>query len=556
MTIPVFILAGQSNAANLSSGVVDALDAQYGAGNYALIRNHNAGAPLTRERSDQLDWSDPSEMRLDLVTQTVETLSAIEDSYLGGVIWVQGEADTYFTGGASRYGATLEQLMTQFRTDVSAAFANRDVGTDDAPVAVLELSENAPQAELRVAWDTVIAQQRDAATGDNLMITLDPDTVAQNAGVSAAEMFRDGLHYSLSFRSTLGEALVESLLAANGQGGTEGEAADGTWLLTGGADDDVIQGGDQADHLSGEGGNDVLSGGGRADLLDGGQGDDVLIGGAGGDDLRGGAGIDTASYETAGGRVNLDLRFGGTLGDASSDRFTSIENVFGSEYGDYIYGDAAANLLLGSGGDDRMRGDAGNDTVFGGDGDDEVIGGSGADRLDGNDGDDTLEGGAQADWLRGQAGQDQIWGGRGGDYLSGGGGNDVLFGGEARDFIYGGQDNDQLQGEGGSDRLYGQSGNDRLTGGGETDWLYGGTGEDVFVFKFGSDKDLVRDFENNVDRIELDASLWTGTKTVQDVFDTFATRVGADVIFDFGEGDVLIIENTNFSALINDIDFI
>lgn len=544
---PVFILAGQSNAANLSSEVEQSLNARYGQGNYDLLRIHDSGAPLTRERADRLDWSNPTEMRQDLTDLAVGALSEADDRIFGGVLWVQGEADTYFNSGASRYSETLQALVDDFRSDVSAALGPRDTGVDAAPFTILELSENAPAAPGRAAWNQVIGAQRDVAISDPSVTTLDPDLVAQNSAITAASMFRDNLHYSDSFGARLAEALVQTLNPASFYAG----GGDAPSELNGSDGDDVLSG---SGIINGRAGNDVIVASNQRDTLSGGDGDDVLIGGEGGDDLRGGAGTDTASYAAALGRVNLDLRYGGTAGDAARDSFVSIENVMGSDWGDYIYGNAAANRLEGGGGDDRLRGDAGNDAIYGGLGNDEIIGGSGRDRLDGNDGDDQINGGAQADHIRGQAGQDQVWGGRGKDEISGGSGNDQLWGGEARDFIYGGQDNDQLSGEAGSDRLFGQSGDDRLTGGSETDWLYGGTGRDMFVFIKGADKDLVRDFENNVDTILLSDDLWTGNKTAEEVLSQFASRVDEDVVFDFGDGDILIVENTNFSALSNDID--
>lgn len=241
---------------------------------------------------------------------------------------------------------------------------------------------------------------------------------------------------------------------------------------------------------------------------------------------------------------------------------TSRDTVLGNTANNQLDGNAGDDILRGAGGNDLVRGGSGDDDLFGGSGNDHVIGGTGnddisgstgRDQLDGSNGNDDIEGGSEADRLRGQAGEDRLWGDEGSDYLSGGGGDDRLFGGDARDFVYGGQDDDRLAGEDGSDRLYGQSGDDYLIGGADTDWLYGGTGNDEFLFGGGFDRDLVRDFENNVDTILINDNLWSGTLSVADVIDTYAVRDGADVVFDFGNGDVLVVENTNFSALSNDI---
>lgn len=289
------------------------------------------------------------------------------------------------------------------------------------------------------------------------------------------------------------------------------------------------------------------------------------------------SGFDTIDLSTVNESQTIDLNSGGIsnvdglVGNMVIAENTVIEGFEGGSSADTVFGNAANNTLNGNSGNDVLRGNTGNDTinggagaddlyggsgnddVNGGTGSDEIVGSSGRDDLRGEDGNDDIEGGSEADELRGQAGEDELWGNEGGDYISGGSGDDRLFGGAARDFMYGGQDDDRIAGEDGSDRLYGQSGDDYLIGGADTDWLYGGTGEDQFLFGENFDKDLVRDFENNVDTILINDNLWSGTKTVQDVLDDYAVRDGADVVFDFGNGDILIVENTNFSALSNDI---
>ena len=62
---------------------------------------------------------------------------------------------------------------------------------------------------------------------------------------------------------------------------------------------------------------------------------------------------------------------------------------------------------------------------------------------------------------------------------------------------------DQLDGGGGRDRLFGGKGVDRLAGGSGQDTLAGGTGSDVFVFSTNGDADLVKDFEDDIDSLDL-----------------------------------------------------
>lgn len=98
----------------------------------------------------------------------------------------------------------------------------------------------------------------------------------------------------------------------------------------------------------------------------------------------------------------------------------------------------------------------------------------------------------------GDGGSDTLVGRNSADRLFGLGGNDTLNGGNGNDTLFGGAGADRLIGSGGADRVVGGAGRDILTG---------GAGADVFVFD------------------DLD----TGS----------ATSRRADVITDFGEGDII-----------------
>ena len=152
--------------------------------------------------------------------------------------------------------------------------------------------------------------------------------------------------------------------------------SDYTDFLTGGDGANRLDGGAGADELRGGAGNDELWGGAGADELRGGAGNDELWGGAGADKLRGGAGIDWVSYKGSDRGVTVDLGEGtGEGGHAAGDVITDIENVVGSEYGDFLVGDDSANHLSGNDGYDRLSGGSGDDLLQGGAGDDFLWGG-------------------------------------------------------------------------------------------------------------------------------------------------------------------------------------
>ena len=123
--------------------------------------------------------------------------------------------------------------------------------------------------------------------------------------------------------------------------------------------------------------------------------------------------------------------------------------------------------------------------------------------------------------------------------------------------LSGGGGADYLNGLSGNDTLIGGDGNDVLIGDGGNDTLIGGAGADSFVFKSG--QDLIDDYQDDLDTIMLNDTLWAGTLTAQQVVDTYATLSGGAVVFDFGGGNALTVEAfggnpiTDISSLVNDI---
>jgi Ca2+-binding RTX toxin-like protein len=104
--------------------------------------------------------------------------------------------------------------------------------------------------------------------------------------------------------------------------------------------------------------------------------------------------------------------------------------------------------------------------------------------------------------------------------------------------------------------LFGGSGKDLLDGGSNNDLLVGGKGGDTFAFARGFGKDVVRDFTDDVDTIQLDQRLWTGQLTKQQVLNKFAIVDGDNIVFDFGKHELTIQNFSDVDALFNDLQII
>jgi Ca2+-binding RTX toxin-like protein len=190
--------------------------------------------------------------------------------------------------------------------------------------------------------------------------------------------------------------------------------------------------------------------------------------------------------------------------------YGSWDDIYASDYADFVSGGGGDDLIYGFGGWDDLYGDSGWDTIYGG---------AGADLIVGGDGDDDLHGGK---------------------------GNDDLFGGNGWDWIQGGAGSDELQGGDGEDLLEGGSGQDWVHGGRDDDLLWGGGGFDTFVFNSGDDKDVIEDFTFDVDVIRLDVY---GINSFADVKAHMEYDNGYTLI-DFGNHDRLWITDTHPSQFI------
>ncbi len=314
--------------------------------------------------------------------------------------------------------------------------------------------------------------------------------------------------------------------------------------LTGGGNDDTLDGGDGRDTLEGGGGNDTLSGGAAADTLTGGEGNDRLHGGPGADSLIGGTGNDLYQLDRT-----ADVVVEAPSGGAADAVFVIADGTFAMPANiEFLHlVDAGRSATGAAGGVAMTANPALASTLVGGSGNDQLFGSALADRLTGGAGDDVLRSGGGADVLAGGAGNDQYvvshvaaqviefasfgdppepsgrptgddtvwlevsgwgtpffgssfvmsdlvetvrlmvsgvaWGRSGNDTMSAHAAGTTLEGRAGDDALWGSDAHGNvLIGDAGNDVLRGLGGDDVLSGGPGRDQLEGGAGSDRFVF--------------------------------------------------------------------------
>lgn len=276
--------------------------------------------------------------------------------------------------------------------------------------------------------------------------------------------------------------------------------------------------------------DNIITGTSGDDVITGGPGNDTIVGSAGNDTIDGGSGVNTIDYSNSNTNyVNLnsqdvDENYGVAYKVTGEvDELSNIQNVIGSPYDEYIFGNTGDNILRGNGGNDVLYSFGGNDVLDGGSGIDIAsyaegqIGGvnvnlnSGIahDSLGGTDTLISIEnviGSGFDDVLIGDSGDNVITGLAGNDYIDGGGGSNTasyqdvysdmglpqqtgvvanLSTGIASDG-YGTTDTlvniQNLIGSNFDDTLIGNDGDNVLTGMGGNDILIGGGGVDTAVY--------------------------------------------------------------------------
>lgn len=309
----------------------------------------------------------------------------------------------------------------------------------------------------------------------------------------------------------------------------------------------VIFGGDHAGLVTQQGtsAGETITGNGQANVMILGQGDDTFNAGGGNDVVRGGEGRDTGSL--GGGD---DRAFGGSGDDV----------INGSLGNDVLFGDDGADRLVLGFGNDTAHGGAGNDliferanqlkagdSIFGGEGllDTLIIQSTGTLDLT------LLDEFAGIERVRVAANQqitstddDLFYIGRSGaETYELSAGNDIVKAGGGADIINGGD---------GDDFLIAQRGDDVIRGGAGFDRIIGSTGADTYVLEQGGGLDIIFDFSDGEDQIDL---LDFGFNNFAIEIAPLIREIAGKAVLEFADGGRVVLSGVPESAL-DQTDFI
>jgi len=259
------------------------------------------------------------------------------------------------------------------------------------------------------------------------------------------------------------------------------------------------------DFLFGGDGDDEILGGRGVDSVFGGAGNDVfkVAGSNEYDNVRGGAGIDTLDHSASSiSGTTIDFSIRSITGAGTGGISLALEGI-------EIFKDGRGSNTIISNGSGNYNGGAGDDLMISNDGAEIMVGGSGIDTVDHT----RITGAYDFDMITGETsivdesftGFENVKTNRGANVINGTDGDNLISTGRGKDTLSGNGGNDTLRGARGQDSLSGGDGDDILIGGKGDDKLNGGAGADTFVFAARQGKDVIQDFEDGVDLIDLSA---------------------------------------------------
>jgi RHS repeat-associated protein len=419
-----------------------------------------------------------------------------------------------------------------YEVEVSASDGSL-TDTQDISVAVLDLSTINGTGSADTLTGTSTADTISGLGGNDSISGGDGDDLIEGGTGNDTINGGNGID-TVSYANASGAVSVN--IGSNFASGADGDdTISYVENIIGSAYADNISGTTGSNVLRGGSGNDQFFAGGGGDQIFGEDGNDSILGYVGNDLIDGGSGTDAIDYWSISSAVTVNLATGISAGGAGNDTLVSIENLFGTSYGDTFIGNASINTLNGYAGNDYIEGGAGNDSLSGGDGIDTLgyanavsavtvnltagtaTGGDGTDTITGFE---NVTGSAHNDTITGNYMNNVIDGGEGDDTFVASTGTDSYYGGYGTDTvdyaamgyastvdlsanyvtingktdylenienIKSGTQADNMTGDGAANILDGGGGHDTISGLGGHDHLKGGTGNDTLTGGDGDD---------------------------------------------------------------------
>jgi Ca2+-binding RTX toxin-like protein len=336
------------------------------------------------------------------------------------------------------------------------------------------------------------------------------------------------------------------------------EACEGANTITGTSGHNIINAGAGADTISVTSGDNTIEAGAGANTITATLGNNEITSGDGADTITVTSGDNTIN---AGGGANTIVATSGVNEINTGDGADTITTGGLSGGGNTINAGNGANTITTGAGDDTVTGGSGVDTVTTGAGNDVVYAGNGANTITTGAGDDIVYSGIDIDTITTGAGDDTIHIMGGADTIAAGAGTDTLIvdfsaatgavsinalaGTAAAGYAgnisglgiatFAGVENFKITSGSSHDIIMTGAGNDVINAGAGNDVISGGEGADTFVFELGSENDVISDFEQGVDMIDV-----SGYGFVD--FNALTINIGTeDSVIDFGAGDTVTV---------------
>ncbi len=435
------------------------------------------------------------------------------------------------------------------------------------------------------------------------------DTVMSSVSYTLSDNVEDLVLFGANLNGT-GNALGNSLTGTAGANILDGGA--GADTLNGGAGNDTYIVDNIADVIADTAGTDTVKSSVTYSLDAGGQLENIYLTGTGdinavGNDLSnimggnsgnniidGAGGTNTIDYTASADGVTVDLLAGTASGSAiGSDTLINFQRVWGSAFDDTL--SAIETMAGGKGNDSYIVSVASANVVENATSGTDTVMASITYFLTANVENLTLTGTANIDGtgnglnnvITGNSGNNTLWGQGGNDTMMGGAGDDTYVVEQAGDVVVenAGEGTDTVEtkvsfslagtnvenlvmnisasgthltytltGSDGDNNIMGGNGQDTIIGGAGNDTLSGGADIDTFVFGPGSGNDVVTDFLENYihggsyyDKIDVHAYTNGAIDT------SVMSQSGSDVVFDFGDGNVITLTNTTIAGVSNQI---